>query len=73
MCLTAFKARLRANRGMEVLEQILREIVKMAQEKGVVFGSVQVVDSVHTVAKGGIRLLRTLFFNTLPFPVPSSP
>ncbi len=49
--LTAFKERLGANGGMEVLEQILREIVRMAQEKGVVLGSVQVADSVHTVAK----------------------
>ncbi|MGC8836983.1 MAG: transposase [Anaerolineae bacterium] len=48
--LTAFKARLKANGGAEALEEILREIVRVAQEKGVVFGSVQVVDSVHTEA-----------------------
>ncbi|MBC7222816.1 MAG: IS5 family transposase [Anaerolineae bacterium] len=48
--LTAFKTRLMANGGAEALEEILQEIVRIAQEKGVVFGSVQVVDSVHTVA-----------------------
>lgn len=48
--LTAFKACLRACGQEEAFERMLLEIVKIAQEKGVEFGEIQVVDSVHTVA-----------------------
>jgi len=48
--LTAFKARLKADGKLEALEELLREIVRIAQEQGVVLGSVQVVDSVHVEA-----------------------
>jgi IS5 family transposase len=48
--LTAFKARLKENGYERAFEAILLEIVKIAREKGVQFGEVQVVDSVHTAA-----------------------
>jgi len=48
--LTAFKARLLENGSIEAFEGMLREIIIIAQEKGVEFGSIQVMDSVHTVA-----------------------
>lgn len=48
--LTAFKARLKTNGYEEAFEKILLEIVKIAREKGIQFGAVQVMDSVHTAA-----------------------
>ena len=35
---------------MEVFEKLLEEIIGVALAKGVVFGSIQIVDSVHVVA-----------------------
>lgn len=48
--LTVFKNRLLARKGEEVFEELFQDIVKLAQERGVRFGRIQVVDSVHTVA-----------------------
>jgi len=48
--LTAFKSRLKENGYESAFEAVLLEIVKIAREKGVQLGEVQVVDSVHTVA-----------------------
>ncbi len=48
--LTAFKARLKACGQEEAFERMLQEMVKIAQEKEVQFGEVQVVDSAHMVA-----------------------
>ena len=48
--LTAFKRRLIDNGQLGPFEAMLAEIVRLAQEKGVPFGSIQVMDSVHTVA-----------------------
>lgn len=48
--LTAFKARLKACGRTEAFERMLVEIVKIAQEKGIEFGEIQIVDSAHTVA-----------------------
>ncbi|MGQ9715221.1 MAG: transposase, partial [Anaerolineae bacterium] len=45
--LTAFQARLKANGQEKAFEELLQEILQIACEKGIVFGSVQVVDSVH--------------------------
>ncbi len=56
--LTAFKERLGANEGTEVLEQILREIVRMAQEKGglrVGAGDGQPAHGLEGSAEGGVR------------------
>jgi IS5 family transposase len=48
--LTLFKNRLVQNAGMKVYEELFNEIIKVAQEKGVKFGKLQIVDSVHLVA-----------------------
>ena len=48
--LTVFKNRLLARRGEQVFAQLFEDIVGLAQERGVRFGRIQVVDSVHTVA-----------------------
>ena len=48
--LTAFKKRIIENGQIGELEAPLVEIVRVAQEQGVEFGQIQVVDSTHTVA-----------------------
>ena len=48
--LTAFKRRLIDNGQVGTFEAMLADIVSLAREKGVPFGSIQVMDSVHTVA-----------------------
>ena len=48
--LTLFKNRLVNNAGLKTYEELFDEMIKIAQEKGVKFGKLQVVDSVHLVA-----------------------
>ena len=48
--LTVFKGRLLKARGQRPFEAVLQQVVAQAQAKGIVFGRIQVVDSVHTVA-----------------------
>jgi len=48
--LTLFKNRLIENASLKVYEELFDEIIRVAQEKGVKFGQLQVVDSVHLVA-----------------------
>ncbi len=48
--LTAFKRRLVDNGQVGTFEAMLADIVRWAREKGVPFGSIQVMDSVHTAA-----------------------
>jgi IS5 family transposase len=48
--LTAFKRRIVRQGGEVLLEALLVEVVRTAQRQGVVFGSIQVVDSTYTVA-----------------------
>lgn len=48
--LSVFKERLLEGRGLGAYKELLEEVVRIAQEKGVTLGRVQVVDSVHTVA-----------------------
>jgi len=48
--LTLFKSRLMQDGGIKVYEGLFNEIIKIAQEKGVKFGKLQIVDSVHLVA-----------------------
>lgn len=48
--LTLFKNRLINNAGLVAYEELFDEIIRIAQEKGVKFGKLQVVDSVHLVA-----------------------
>jgi IS5 family transposase len=48
--LTLFKNRLIQGGGLKVYEELFNEIIRIAQEKGVKFGKLQIVDSVHLVA-----------------------
>ena len=48
--LTLFKNRLIENAGIKAYEELFNEIIRVAQEKGVKFGQLQIVDSVHLVA-----------------------
>jgi len=48
--LTAFKSRIVENGRLEAFEELLNEIIRIAQEQGIRFGSIQVMDSVHTIA-----------------------
>ena len=48
--LTLFKNRLIQNGGAKAYEELFNEIIRIAREKGVKFGKLQVVDSVHVVA-----------------------
>jgi IS5 family transposase len=48
--LTVFRERLMKRGTLKVFEELLEEIVQIAQESGVQFGSIQIVDSVHSIA-----------------------
>ena len=48
--LTAFKRRITEQAGEACLRDLLEEIIRQAAGAGVAFGSIQVVDSTHTVA-----------------------
>lgn len=48
--LTKFKKRLIDRSNLEAFEEMLAEIIKIALESGIQFGSIQIVDSVHSVA-----------------------
>ena len=48
--LSLFKSRLLARKGEKVFEELFKGVLGIAKEKGISFGPIQVVDSVHTVA-----------------------
>ena len=48
--LSLFKSRLLARKGEKVFEELFKGVLGIAREKGISFGPIQVVDSVHTVA-----------------------
>jgi IS5 family transposase len=48
--LTLFKNRLIENSGAKAYEELFDEMIIIAMEKGIKFGRIQVVDSVHTIA-----------------------
>ena len=48
--LTVFRERLIVRGKLKVFEEMLEEIVKIARDRGVQFGSIQIIDSVHSVA-----------------------
>lgn len=48
--LTVFKERLIEAGGVKVYERLFQGMVRLAREKGIRFGRVQVVDSTHTIA-----------------------
>jgi IS5 family transposase len=49
--LTKFKERIEKQGKEALLEELLRDVIAMAISKGVAFGSIQVVDSTHTLAE----------------------
>lgn len=48
--LSLFKARLLENKKTTAFEMLLQEIIAMAKEQAISFGSLQVLDSVHVIA-----------------------
>jgi transposase len=48
--LTVFRERLLERGKLKVFEEMLEEIVQMALKGGIHFGSIQIVDSVHSIA-----------------------
>lgn len=48
--LTLFKNRLLSRKGEPVFEELFKGVLRIAREKGLNFGRIQVVDSVHAVA-----------------------
>ena len=48
--LTVFRERLQQNGKLAVFQAMLAEIIQMAMESGIRFGSIQIVDSVHSIA-----------------------
>lgn len=48
--LTVFRERLLQRGKLQVFQELLDEIIQIALESGVKFGSIQIVDSVHSVA-----------------------
>jgi IS5 family transposase len=48
--LTVFRERLLERGKLKVFEEMLEEIVQIARQSGVQFGSIQIIDSVHSVA-----------------------
>ena len=48
--LTIFKRRLGKIKGQSVWERLLDRVLKQAVQKGIVFGSIQIIDSTHTTA-----------------------
>lgn len=48
--LTYFKERLLLGGGKSAFDELLREILKQALDKGVQFGSIQIIDATHTIA-----------------------
>ncbi len=45
-----FQSRLMKNRKADVFKKLLDDLIVLAKSKGVVFGSIQIVDSVHVIA-----------------------
>jgi IS5 family transposase len=53
--LTWFKNWLIENAGLKAYDELFDEIIRIAQEKGVKFGKLQIVDSVHLVANVNVE------------------
>ena len=53
--LTAFKRRILRGGGEARLAELLAEVVRQARERGVEFGSIQLVDSTHTIADVNVK------------------
>jgi len=53
--LTAFKTWMAENGRLSAFGNLLTEIIRIAREKGIEFGTIQVLDSVHTVANVNVE------------------
>ncbi|MBM3301446.1 MAG: IS5 family transposase [Deltaproteobacteria bacterium] len=53
--LSVFKERILAREGVEAFEERFKSVVRLAKEKGIAFGRLQVVDSTHSVADVDVR------------------
>lgn len=53
--LSVFRERILTKRGPHAFDQLHQKIVKIIKEKGIVFGSVQVVDATHSTADVDVK------------------
>jgi IS5 family transposase len=53
--LTTFKSRILENGKLGAFEKLLQAVIELALEKGVKFGTVQIVDSTHSVANVNVQ------------------
>jgi len=53
--LTVFKNRILENGRLKAYTRLLNDIIQIAMEQGVVFGSLQIIDSTHTVADVNVQ------------------
>jgi len=53
--LTAFKKRIMENGNLGVFEELLQGVIELALEKGIEFGTLQIVDSTHTIADVNVQ------------------
>lgn len=53
--LTAYRERLKKNGKWDIFKSMLHDLTKIAIKKGIQFGSIQIVDSVHTVANVNVQ------------------
>jgi transposase, IS5 family len=53
--LTVFKDRVLAKKGPQGFEELFQRVVRLAIEKGIQFGKIQIVDSTHTIADVDVK------------------
>ncbi len=53
--LTAFKQRILKKKGQQGFEALFQGVVRLAQEKGIQFGKIQVVDATHSTANVDVK------------------
>ena len=53
--LTVFKERILAKKGTRGFEEMFQRVVRLAGEKGIEFGKIQIVDATHSVADVNVR------------------
>jgi len=53
--LSVFRERILATRGPKAFDQLHQDIVRIAKEKGITFGPIQIVDATHSVADVDVK------------------
>ncbi len=53
--LTVFKERVLTQKGPKCFEKLFQQVVRLAGEKGIEFGKIQIVDATHTVADVDVK------------------